>query len=463
MTTTRVFGAELVGVQGKLVPILIFTPENGPETQITGLSENAAKELRIRLRSVLHCLEIDPGQRIGISVPAPTTEGSAHGLDLPILIGVLAHLGKIPNPTTSVGPALEQVVSFGGLGLSGNIQPVRGAFARIHNVPLGPAIKALWIIPRGNAREAWSEVPTGARFLDVASVQDLVTALRREVSETGEHGFAFPPPPPMATEDIDLAGPSAYISPKTLRVLEIAAASRAGLLLGGRLAILCARFVNRLLPNLSVPELVEVTAIHSAAMGVEAGAVPSRPFRAPHHSVSDLGLAGTVSARATRPGEVSLAHRGVLLLDQIDEFRRPALDMAFQAMRDGEVRGYQVDAKLPAQPALVVGTLEHESASGHARPSAIHRIRRWQHHFPLYHVPVPGSCTVAEVAAARVRIADVWRRHADRGPNPSPLTLVDTIAMLDPSPGQPLSVYEEEARAILSERPEALAVPLEDT
>jgi len=455
-TTTRVYGVELVGIQAKLVPILIFTPENGPSMQITGLSENAAGELRIRIRSVLHCLEIDP-ERIGISIPTLSTDGGGHGLDLPVLIGVLAHLGKIPNPTTSIGPALEKIASFGSVSLSGAIQPVRGAYCRMHNIPLGSAVRALWIIPRGNAAEAWSAEPTGSRFLDVASVQDLLTELRRH--EGIPEGFMFPPPPPLTMPDDDSSFDGhAHLSPRTLRVLEIAAASGAGLLLSGRMSVFCARRLIHLLPPLSVQERTEVTSVHSAAMGLENGAVSSRPFRAPHHTVSDQGLIGNLATRAMRLGEVSLAHRGVLLLDQLDEFRRPALDSAFQLLRQGEMTSYRAEARLPTSPANVVATFEHD------RPSAVVRVQRLQHHFPIFHVPVPGACTPGEVALARERVADVWRRRALRG-EPNGLAIVDAIVMLDESTPAKAALghqrlcdgAEKEARALLAERPAALA------
>lgn len=445
-TTTHMLGVELVGTQGKLVPIMIFTPANGPEMQITGLSENAAKELWIRLRSVLHFLEIEPDQRIGISVPAPATEGGAHGFDLPILIGILAHLGKIPNPTTSVGPAVEQMVAFGSLSLGGAIQPVRGAYCRIHNIPLGPAVRALWIIPKGNAGEAWSAVPTGSRFLDVASAQELVAELRREPQ--GERGFAFPPPPAIQAPDNELeAGGLANISPETLRVLEVAAASGAGLLLGGTTSIMVARFMRHLLPPLTTMEMCEVTAIRSAAMGVETGAVTSRPFRAPHHTVSDIGLVGSISSRGARPGEVTLAHRGILLLDELDEFRSAGVGAAFQAMGNGFVRGYQLDVTFPAKPTNIVATIRT-----HQRDAAIRRIQPWLGNFPLYHVPTRGSCTAEDVSKARARIARVWgagalSRFVDWQKPPMPI--VDAVAALY---GDSVDSHAL-AQALLAERP----------
>lgn len=443
---TCMLGVELVGTQGKLAPIMIFTPANGPEMQITGLSENAARELSIRLRSVLHHLEIEPDQRIGISVPTPATEGGAHGLDLPILIGVLAHLGKIPNPTTSVGPAIEQMVAFGSISLGGAIQPVRGAYCRIHNIPLGSAIRALWIIPKGNAGEAWSAVPTGSRFLDVASVQELVAELRREPQ--GERGLAFPPPPAIhQTPDDGLEADLANIAPETLRVLEVAAASGAGLLLGGTTSIMVARFMRHLLPPLTTMEMCEVTAIRSAAMGVETGAVTSRPFRAPHHTVNDMGLVGSISSRGARPGEVTLAHRGILLLDELDEFRRPAADAAFQALGNGYVRGYQLDVTFPVKPTNVVATIRT-----HQRAAAVRRIERWLGHFPLYHVPMRGSCTAEEVAQAKARIARVWGhgalpRFVDWQRPPMPIA--DAVAALY---GNSVDIHAL-AQALLSERP----------
>jgi hypothetical protein len=260
----------------------------------------------------------------------------------------------------------------------------------------------------------------------------------------------------------------AHISPRTLRVLEIAAASGAGLLLSGRMSVFCARRLTHLLPPLSVQEMTEVTSVHSAAMGLENGAVSSRPFRAPHHTVSDQGLVGNLAARAMRLGEVSLAHRGVLLLDQLDEFRRPGLESAFQLLRQGEMTSYNIELRLPTNPANVVATFEHD------RPSAVVRVQRFQHHFPLFHVPVPGACTPAEVALARERVAHVWRqralihewtsgaafkRHGVRsgeGWQARPLSVKDTIAMLnEATPGG--TSPEEEERALLAERPVALA------
>jgi magnesium chelatase family protein len=298
---------------------------NGPSGfKVLGLPhERAATDLRGRVRSALQAFGFSvPPRAITVTVEPAALDGNLEHLDLPVALALLASLGRLPD-TALVGP-----ICCGELGLNGSLRPVRGTLAVAEAAePIGAR---QLLVPAANAGEA---AAAGIAVIPVRTLVEAVGHLLEEVPLTRAAKAPFTP----ATSSPDLAQVRGQEAAK--RALEVATAGGHHVLLIGPPVsgkALLARCLPGILPPLVLAEAIEVTKIHSlAAAEPLAGLVSVRPFRSPHPGLSVAALLG--GGPGPIPGEASLAHAGVLFLDDLPDFRRNVLEGLRQALDEGRV------------------------------------------------------------------------------------------------------------------------------
>lgn len=339
----------VVGLDAHPIHVEVCTTRGPAFFQLVGLAEAAVREARVRVASSLARLGVLLDEwAVTINLAPADLRKSGAALDVAIAMGVLGAVGRIPPA------ALDGVLLLGELSLDGALRPIRGVLPQLEGARLRGL--GLAIVPAGNAREAGLVAGLDVRVAE--RLEDVCSHLLDEQ--------ALPRAPRMAQvprQRSDSFGDLSDVRGQhaARRALEIAAAGGHNLLFigppgGGK--TLLARLLPTILPPLTFEEAIETTAIHSVAGLVEPelGIVGVRPFRAPHHSVSEAGLVG--GGELPRPGEVSLAHNGVLFLDELAEFRRAALEALRQPLEDGRVCIARARARawFPARP-LVVGAV----------------------------------------------------------------------------------------------------------
>lgn len=355
--------AALVGLDVVRVRVEVAITRGTPMIQVVGLPESAVREGRERIRAAAARLGLHvPGLRITVNLAPAGLRKHGASFDLPILVGILAAWGELPSGRCG------RWLLAGELGLDGSLRPVRGALPIALHARRAGDVDGI-VLPAGNLAEAAAvDVTEGSgvphfRVLGAADLGAVLSFLEhghglgraRNVAgvssgspsgdgprgdpEGGPGGspVAGRPGAPSASGP-DLADVRGQSQPR--RALEIAAAGGHSLLLRGEPGAgktLLARCLPGLLPPLGLDEAVEVTTIHSVAglLPPGSGLVRLPPFRAPHHGVSAAGLLGGGSP--PRPGELSLAHRGVLFLDELPEFGRPALEGLRQPLEAGNI------------------------------------------------------------------------------------------------------------------------------
>lgn len=321
----KVYSCAVIGLEGQIVEVEVDTARGLPSFTLVGLPDAAVKESGERVRAAIKNSGLMmPGNRVTVNLAPADLRKAGPSYDLPIAVGILAASGQIPLDK------LAQALIIGELGLDGAVRHVRGVLP-IVLYAREQGFKRLFV-PTDDAAEA-ALIPA-VEIVPVGSLAELVNHL---------HGVStLQPQAPRAPDKLEFLPPATDFSAvkgqeHVKRALEVAAAGGHNVIMVGPPGAgktLLARALPGILPELTLEEALEVTRIYSVAdmLPDDTPLIRQRPFRAPHHTISHAGLVG--GGRMPRPGEISLAHRGVLFLDELPEFDQRSLEVLRQPLED---------------------------------------------------------------------------------------------------------------------------------
>ncbi len=429
----KVLSATLAGVDARMVQVEVDLAQGLPSFATVGLAEGAVREAKDRVRAAIKNSGYSfPLGRITVNLAPAAVRKEGTGYDLPMALGILAAAGALDEG------ALAGIMICGELSLDGELRPVPGV------LPMTLAARDFGcrqvLTPAENVREA--SLVDGVHAFGVRRLQEAVDFLAGQIQlapERTDIRAVFSEQRQAEPDFSEVHGQEAV-----KRAFEIAAAGGHNLLVcgvPGAGKTMMARRLPSILPALTLEEAYETSRIYSCAglLPAESPLITVRPFRSPHHTVSDAGLIG--GGRVPRPGEVSLAHNGVLFLDELPEFRKQVLEVLRQPLEDGAVTIARAASSLrfPARFMLVAamnpcpcGYLGDPARPCTCPPQAVQRYRsrlsgplldRIDLHIEAPPVPVqellnrpagePSASIRARVQAARLLQAERFRKEAN--------------------------------------------------
>jgi len=338
----------LYGIDGYEVQVETDISLGIPNFEIVGLGDTTVRESKERVRAAIKNTGFEfPGRRITVNLAPANLRKEGSAFDLPIAIGIMAAFGYIP------ADCLNEYMFVGELSLDGNIKAVNGVLPMA--ICAAENKTKYMVLPQQNAKEA--AVVKSIKVLPAASLGDIIRHITKETAiepfEVDIDGI-FSSQIPSEVDFADVKGQE-----NVKRAMEVAASGGHNLIMIGSPGsgkTMLARRMPTILPYLSFEEALEVTKIHSIAgtLPPNTSLITSRPFRSPHHTTSAIGLVG--GGKLPKPGEISLAHYGVLFMDEVPEFSKDALEVLRQPLEDGVVTISRVNASMsyPAKTTLIL-------------------------------------------------------------------------------------------------------------